>query len=113
MSENAFGILSSRWRVFRRPMLLQPLRATHVTLAALTLHNWLRTETETGQIVILSSQHEYLESGACNDSSSWLNLEDFGHHNATQVAKDIRKGFTEYVMLEGVVPWQWSSANIH
>lgn len=110
ISENAFGILSSRWRVFRKPLLLQPRRATSITLAAITLHNWLRSETEAGQIQHLQDLTE--DNGSHTEDNSWLNLEDFGHHNATQEAKGIRKEFTEYVMKEGTVPWQWRSAHI-
>ena len=102
ISENAFGILSSRWRVFRKPLLLQPQRATSITLAAITLHNWLRSETEAGQI-----QHpqDLTEDDGCHTGdNSWLNLEDFGHHNATQEAKEIRREFTECVVMGSVVP---------
>lgn len=42
VSENAFGIMSSSFRVFRKPMLLNPDVATKVTLAAIYLHNYLR-----------------------------------------------------------------------
>ena len=96
---------ASRWRVFRKPLLLQPKSATCVSLAALTLQNWLRTETEAGHIYL---PFEPQEDGAppSGDTNAWLDLEEFGHHNATQEAKNIRKEFTEYVMNEGVVPWQ-------
>ncbi|XP_057665975.1 uncharacterized protein LOC130899839 [Diorhabda carinulata] len=42
VSENAFGILSSSFRVLRKPMLLEPDTATKVTLATVYLHNYLR-----------------------------------------------------------------------
>lgn len=42
VSENAFGIMSSSFRVFRKPMILEPDTATKVTLAAIYLHNYLR-----------------------------------------------------------------------
>lgn len=42
VSENAFGIISSVYRILRRPMLLQPERAANVVLAVLYLHNYLR-----------------------------------------------------------------------
>lgn len=42
VSENAFGIMSSSFRVFRRPLLLEQEKATKVTLAAVYLHNYLR-----------------------------------------------------------------------
>ena len=110
ISKNAFGILSSRWRVFRKPLLLQPQRAISITLAAITLHNWFRPEADAGQIQ--HSQNLTEDNGCQAGDNSWLNLEDFGHHNATQEAKEIRKEFTEHVTMEGVVPWQRRSAHI-
>ena len=41
--ENTFGILASRWRIFRRPMIAEPDRVTIYTKAAIALHNFLRT----------------------------------------------------------------------
>lgn len=40
--ENAFGILSSVFRVLRKPMLLEPKIASKVTLTTIYLHNFLR-----------------------------------------------------------------------
>lgn len=42
ISENGFGILVSRWRIFCTPLLLEPGKVKHIVLAALTLHNLLR-----------------------------------------------------------------------
>lgn len=42
ISENGFGILVSRWRIFCSPMLLEPGKVKEIVLAALTLHNLLR-----------------------------------------------------------------------
>jgi len=42
ISENGFGILVRRWRIFCTPMLLEPGKVKHIVLAALTLHNLLR-----------------------------------------------------------------------
>ncbi|XP_050307735.1 uncharacterized protein LOC126744392 isoform X1 [Anthonomus grandis grandis] len=43
--ENAFGILVSRWRVFRRHFEIQPDFVDKVVLAACCLHNMLSTES--------------------------------------------------------------------
>ena len=43
MIENTFGILASRWRIFRRPIIAEPERAVAYTKAAIALHNFLRT----------------------------------------------------------------------
>ena len=41
--ENTFGILASRWRIFRRPIIAEPERAIIYTKATIALHNYLRT----------------------------------------------------------------------
>lgn len=42
VSENVFGIISSVFRVLRKPMLLEPHIATKIVLAIIHLHNFLR-----------------------------------------------------------------------
>lgn len=48
--ENAFGILSSVFRVLRKPLLLEPSKATKVVLACLYLHNFLRRSSTSKNI---------------------------------------------------------------
>ena len=40
--ENAFGILATRFRLFRREIDMEPTGVTEVVLAAVALHNYLR-----------------------------------------------------------------------
>ena len=40
---NSFGILASRWRFLRRPIIANPDRVVIYTQAAIALHNYLRT----------------------------------------------------------------------
>lgn len=40
--ENSFGIISAVFRVFRKPLLLEPEKAKLITLACVHLHNFLR-----------------------------------------------------------------------
>jgi len=42
ISENLFGILANKWRIFLQPMSLSPQKATTITTSALVLHNYLR-----------------------------------------------------------------------
>ena len=44
ISENLLGILVNRWRCFKVPFLLRPSKVKIITLAALSLHNWLRAD---------------------------------------------------------------------
>ena len=39
ISENGFGILANRWRVFRRPFPFEPEKVKFIVLATITLHN--------------------------------------------------------------------------
>ena len=42
ISENGFGIMANRWRVFRAPIQLPPDTVNLLVLVALILHNYLR-----------------------------------------------------------------------
>nr|CAI5834476.1 unnamed protein product [Callosobruchus analis] len=39
--ENTFGILASRWRIFRKPIISKLSTAEHIIKATVCLHNWL------------------------------------------------------------------------
>ena len=47
--ENTFGILSSRWRIFKRPIIGTPEKAALVTKAACCLHNFLQMKNRSLQ----------------------------------------------------------------
>ena len=71
MSENTFGILANRWRVFRKPLLLEPEKVEAITLAELTLHSWLRKESDIGKIYfsLILVDREYPETGEIIEGS--------------------------------------------
>ena len=52
ISENGFGILANKWRVFRRSFSLELEKVKVITLAPITLHNWLRKENNIGKLDI-------------------------------------------------------------
>jgi len=45
--ENAFGILSTRWRIFSRPIVAKVENATRIMQAACVLHNFLQRADNT------------------------------------------------------------------
>ena len=69
--QNGFGILANGWRVFRKPFMLEPDKVKTITLATITLHNWLREESENGKIYISKSliDHENTETGEIFEGS--------------------------------------------
>ena len=116
ISENMFGILANRWRVFQTTMHLSPERATSVTLSALILHNYLLKSPSKG--IYCSPGLIYQEDEQGNVvAGSWrteLMTEEFRAlapqchgNNISNSSKYIREVFMDYFMNEGAVIWQW------
>ena len=117
ISENLFGILANRWRIFRSPIALSPETIEDVTMTALTLHNYLRKS---------QSRVIYCPTGLADREDKYGTLSPglwrAGHapstlldirvpstgHNSSNNAKEIREIFKEYFCNEGAIPWQWS-----
>lgn len=122
ISENLFGILANKWRIFLQPLRLSPEKARTITACALVLHNFLRKSksrneytppgfvdsvTSTGESVRGSWRSENIENSLGVFSSSIV--PQVGR-KAPTTAKVIRETFTEYFMNEGSVDWQWEKA---
>lgn len=50
--ENVFGIMSSVFRVLRKPMLLEPNEVSNIALACALLHNFLRKSNTSKKVYI-------------------------------------------------------------
>jgi len=48
--ENAFGVLASVFRIFRKPLIVKPSTAEDITLACVYLHNFLRRNSAAKQL---------------------------------------------------------------
>ena len=120
ISENAFGILANRWRVFRKPFLLKPEKVKLITYSCLILHNFLRSESTSGKIYIPLNLLDFEDMsgnipGAWRidvPKDSWLDLEPPVNRNPSRQAKDVREEFKRFFMNEGTVPWQWRAAQV-
>ncbi|GAB1867755.1 DDE Tnp4 domain-containing protein [Camponotus japonicus] len=44
--ENTFGILSSRWRIYRKPINMHPKYVDTVVMATICLHNFIKLEED-------------------------------------------------------------------
>jgi len=99
--ENAFGILASRWRVFRWPSEVQPETVDKVVLAFCCLHNTLCKEHN------LPDKIELL----CPRTSGLRNLQQL-RRNAPREATDVRNYFRDYFNSPvGSVPWQLAAVH--
>ena len=90
-----------------------------ITYSVLILHNFLRSESTTGQIYIFPNLIEF--DDGCGTvipgdwkkyalSGIWLDFEP--STGRKWQAKDVRKKFKHFFMNNGSVPWQWKAAQL-
>ena len=116
--ENTFGILASRWRIFRRPIIAAPDNVIAYTKAAIALHNYLRTvesavycppgftDSEDGdRNVVSGSWREEVD-----DASGGLSpLGPAGSNRYSRSAAALRDSFRSYFnSTAGEVSWQYT-----
>ena len=116
ISENILGILGNRWRCFRVPFLLAPVKVKGITLAALTLHNWLRADSSSWNIYCPPAlvDREDLETGEIITGSwredtptdSFLDLQPSFSRNFSSEAKRMCEELTQWFNNEGDLVWQ-------
>jgi hypothetical protein len=63
ISENAFGILVSRFRIFERPMSVHTTTVNKIVSASCYLHNWLTDTSPETYLVHGSVDSENLDTG--------------------------------------------------
>jgi hypothetical protein len=123
--ENCFGILAARWRLFSRPIELSPEHAIIATMAAVTLHNFLRRSDGKVADSIKYVPPRFVDyTGADGESyqGEWRRLvtEDgalrdlgrLGGNNYDAVSRNVRESLATYFMSDaGEIPWQYAVAN--
>ena len=111
ISENLFGILANRWRIYHTVMLLDAKAVKSVTLATLALNNMLMTSSAksiccpTGLSDTDDVNWELTLSRKCSLEMFSLEKPTRGH-NASIAAKEIRDTYAEYFMNRGAAQWQ-------
>lgn len=113
--ENAFGIMSARFRVLLSPILVDAAKTRKITLACCALHNFLITKngneyapiafvdqcTADGSIIEGSWRRQVPEN-------SMPPLQSQGCRYICDSAKRVRQELQDYFMsVEGEVPWQY------
>ncbi|XP_022169820.1 uncharacterized protein LOC111033412 [Myzus persicae] len=109
--ENAFGILSSRFRILLKEINLCPEKATLIVLTCTHLHNYLRMKKvesyyQGGFDVEDTTTGEILNADWKSDQRL-LPLQQLSGRNIPISSKEIRLNFSKYFNSEqGAVPWQ-------
>ena len=115
--ENAFGILSARWRIFRRPIRASPATVEKIIKATTCLHNYLRL-TDNAQYLPEGFVDSYDGTGdiklggwrtLVGDDAGLRKFKRTGSNNYSTSAQDIRMSFEEYFNSPiGALPWQYN-----
>lgn len=100
--ENAFGILVTKWRIFRKPIIASEHTVRKIVQACVCLHNFL--------IMQVSEAENYIRRERINESDTTDGVTDItraGTNTFTRNAAIFRERFTEYFCNAGAVDWQW------
>lgn len=118
--ENCFGILASRWRIFRSTIIADVNTAEWIVCAALCLHNFLRLSelsTSPENAMYCSKRHVDTEDQQgnvvrgnwrkCEENSAFKTIGRMGANNATCKNINLRDTLANYLIsAEGAVSWQ-------
>ncbi|XP_018404639.1 PREDICTED: uncharacterized protein LOC108781195, partial [Cyphomyrmex costatus] len=116
--ENTFGIFAARWRIFRRPICASANVADRLVLAAMCLHNFLKTKNDEkappqqrychSQFADRETEEGDLIEGEWRQSLSnhIKPMGNIGAHRAAKEAYAMRDDLSSYFMTAaGEVPW--------
>nr|XP_008275458.1 PREDICTED: uncharacterized protein LOC103354015 [Stegastes partitus] len=95
--ENAFGILSSQWRMYRRAIEVHPDVAQKCVKATCVLHNFMRRSAEVPAV---------RGSMSAGEVEPLPGLGQVAANNSAREAIRVREAFMAYFSVEGVVQWQ-------
>ena len=117
--ENAFGILATKFRVFRRPIIAKPDKVTKVTQAACALHNYLKISEAhcppsaryycPPGYVDREDRHGNLIPGdwRAEDNNQLSSIHQVSSNRYSNSAKELRETLMKYFnSTAGAVTWQ-------
>ena len=119
--ENTFGILATRWRIFRRQIIAKPDLVVKIVQATCVLHNYLQKANNEqpqyantycpGDLVDIYNSDGSVIPGSWREEGHGNLLPRTVHVNRySQEAADVRELFANYFLSsEGAVPWQRAS----
>lgn len=104
VTENAFGILAGRWRIFRKPIIAKPENIEHYTRACIVLRSFL-IETDQQYADYFNADGTLIEGGWRSEEDGFQSLRPRIGMNFSREADDVRNSFKDYFNSEeGSVP---------
>ena len=105
--ECSFGLLTSKFRLFRRAIIADVNKIVDVIKAAVCIHNFILDRKEPVDM----SNKEFVEKMRRNYNKSIFNRSFNKFNSKRQAAKyaiNVRRNLAYYFAQEGQVPWQWN-----
>lgn len=102
LSENAFGILANRWRMYHRKVPVSPDSVVSLVKATVVLHNMLQSRSKMSEADVAKATKDdpHIHNGILRP------LLRAGHRPANEAAR-VRDKFKDYfVSARGAVAWQ-------
>ena len=117
--ENSFGILVSRFRIFRRAIIANVDNVKFITKATVALHNFLMKHVTNLYCPTDFVDQEDIRGRVpgnwrddVNDFQGMLPIGNQGSNNFARTAKEVRNAFKDYFnSTEGAVAWQNEMVN--
>ena len=107
--ENAFGILSNRWRVFLTAIRLSPDKVTDIIFATCCLHNYMVNKNKATYLSAIDQENvdHTVSAGVWRNDPCLSGLQPTTTvHNRPRNAKVQRDLLTTYFNNHGADPWQ-------
>jgi len=118
ISENAFGILTNRFRIFSRTIDLEPNKVVKIVKACCTLHNWIRKKNKSNYGITIDIEdvvNNTVNLGSWREDPApggIINLAPTRDRNFNAAARLKRTQFANYFIGEGEVEWQYRMINM-
>lgn len=109
--ENAFGILTKRFKILQNTIKFEPQKARKIVMACCHLHNYLCSKNRAKYLQLQDIDRYDIVTGAVEPGSWRKDIQEMAQlqrtkGNSTVEAKKIRDDFCEFVNTSGSVPWQ-------
>lgn len=119
--ENTFGIMTAKFRIFRRPIIAHPDKVTKITKAACSLHNYLKVSDMRCNTARPYCPPGYVDHedplgnfipgdwrSETGQSAGLSRMSQLGSNSFSRSAASVRDAFKQYFMSpEGELEWQY------
>lgn len=110
ISENTFGILVQKFRIFRTTIIADVPLVESTINSCVCIHNWLKNKSRYINNGLVDKEIDgKLIPGSWRSVNSLQSLQPI-NRNPTNEAKQIRDNFAKYFNTVGSVPWQNNSS---